>query len=53
MNLDNSGLHNLIAAKLDEVGQMYTQKRRELVDALWQTGPCTLPELLEFSDGII
>ncbi len=52
MNLDNSGLHQLVATKLHDAGQLYTQKRRKLVDALSQAGPCTRPELLEFSDGI-
>ena len=52
MSLDNSALHHLVAAKLDAVGQVYTQNRRKLVDALWQSGPCTLPELLEAGDGI-
>lgn len=52
MNLDNSGLHGLVAGKLDEAGQIYTQKRRELVEVLSKVGPCTLPELLLSSEGI-
>ena len=52
MSFDNSVLHDLVARKLDEVGQIYTQKRRELVEVLSDVGPCTLPELLLSHKGL-
>ena len=52
MKFSNSALHDLVASKLDNAGQVYTQKRRTLVEALSDAGPCTLPELLLHGEGI-
>jgi Fur family ferric uptake transcriptional regulator len=51
MKSDNSALHDLVASKLAIAGQVYTQKRRALVEALLNAGPCTLPELLLSGEG--
>ena len=52
MKFSNTTLHDLVASKLDNAGQVYTQKRRALVEALSNAGPCTLPELLLCGEGI-
>lgn len=52
MMTDHADVHRLVAARLDSAGQVYTDKRRTLVELLAQVGPCTLPELLEAGDGI-
>ena len=40
-------LHDVVAARLGEAGQRYTESRRMLVERLAGGGPMTLPELLE------
>ena len=49
---DRGGLHRLVAARLDEVGQLYTGNRRRLIELLADAGPSTLPELLVAGDGL-
>ena len=40
--------HELVSARLDEAGQLYTKGRRELVELLVRAGrPATIPEMLE------
>ena len=52
MKSNSSALHDLVALKLGNAGQVYTQKRRALVEALLNAGPCALPELLLSGEGI-
>jgi len=40
-------VHDVVATRLADAGQRYTDSRRELVERLRGSGPVTLPELLE------
>ncbi|HAP75570.1 MAG TPA: hypothetical protein DCR14_05755 [Acidimicrobiaceae bacterium] len=48
MSADSATIHDVVARRLRDAGQIYTSGRRQLVELLVEFGrPATVPDLLE------